>query len=77
MIGFPGASAMSMDKIETFRNKAYTAEPMGVQDPFNHSRIETVNRDLSHVSKGPIVAPLIERVAVSEHYARFSIERFR
>jgi len=32
MIGFPGASAMYMDKIEPFRNKPYTAEPMGIQD---------------------------------------------
>jgi len=32
MIGFPGANAMYMDKIEPFRNKPYTAEPMGIQD---------------------------------------------
>jgi gluconate 2-dehydrogenase gamma chain len=32
MIGFPAASAMYMDKIEPFRNKPYTAEPMGIQD---------------------------------------------
>ena len=32
MIGFPGASAMYMDKIEPFRNKPYTAEPLGIQD---------------------------------------------
>ncbi|MER9018383.1 gluconate 2-dehydrogenase subunit 3 family protein [Mesorhizobium sp. M0898] len=32
MIGFPGADAMYMDKIEPFRNKAYTAEPKGIQD---------------------------------------------
>jgi Gluconate 2-dehydrogenase subunit 3 len=32
MIGFPGASAMYMDKIEPFRNRPYTAEPLGIQD---------------------------------------------
>ena len=32
MIGFPGATAMYMDKIEPFRNRPYTAEPMGIQD---------------------------------------------
>jgi gluconate 2-dehydrogenase gamma chain len=32
MIGFPGASAMYADKIESFRNKPYTAEPLGIQD---------------------------------------------
>jgi gluconate 2-dehydrogenase gamma chain len=32
MIGFPGASAMYMDKIEPFVNKPYTAVPMSVQD---------------------------------------------
>jgi len=32
MIGFPGATAMYMDKIEPFRNKPYTAEPMSIQD---------------------------------------------
>lgn len=32
MIGFPGANAMYMDKIEPFRNKPYKAEPMGIQD---------------------------------------------
>ncbi|TIP22631.1 MAG: twin-arginine translocation signal domain-containing protein [Mesorhizobium sp.] len=32
MIGFPGADAMYMDKIEPFRNKPYTAEPKGIQD---------------------------------------------
>lgn len=32
MIGFPGADAMYMDKIEPFRNKPYVAEPMGIQD---------------------------------------------
>ena len=32
MIGFPGANAMYMDKIEPFRNKPYTAEPLGIQD---------------------------------------------
>lgn len=32
MIGFPGADAMYMDKIEPFRGKPYTAEPMGIQD---------------------------------------------
>ncbi|RVA51941.1 gluconate 2-dehydrogenase subunit 3 family protein, partial [Mesorhizobium sp. M7A.F.Ca.US.001.01.1.1] len=32
MIGFPGADAMYMDKIEPFRNKLYTAEPKGIQD---------------------------------------------
>jgi gluconate 2-dehydrogenase gamma chain len=32
MIGFPGASAMYMDKIESFRNRPYTAEPLGIQD---------------------------------------------
>jgi gluconate 2-dehydrogenase gamma chain len=32
MIGFPGADAMYMDKIEPFRNRPYTAEPMGIQD---------------------------------------------
>jgi gluconate 2-dehydrogenase gamma chain len=32
MIGFPGANAMYMDKIEPFRNKPYTADPKGIQD---------------------------------------------
>ena len=32
MIGFPGAGAMYMDKIEPFRNRPYTVEPMGIQD---------------------------------------------
>ena len=32
MIGFPGATAMYMDKIEPFRNRPYTAEPMSIQD---------------------------------------------
>ena len=32
MIGFPGASAMYMDKIEPFRNRPYTADPMGIRD---------------------------------------------
>jgi gluconate 2-dehydrogenase gamma chain len=32
MIGFPGADAMYMDKIEPFRNKPYAAEPQGIQD---------------------------------------------
>ncbi|MER9651768.1 gluconate 2-dehydrogenase subunit 3 family protein [Mesorhizobium sp. M0199] len=32
MIGFPGADAMYMDKIEPFRNKAYAADPKGIQD---------------------------------------------
>jgi gluconate 2-dehydrogenase gamma chain len=32
MIGFPGADAMYMDKIESFRNKPYTAGPKGIQD---------------------------------------------
>lgn len=32
MIGFPGAAAMYMDKIEPFRNRPYTAEPQGIQD---------------------------------------------
>ena len=32
MIGFPGANAMYMDKIDPFRNRRYTAEPMGIQD---------------------------------------------
>jgi gluconate 2-dehydrogenase gamma chain len=32
MIGFPGASAMYMDKIESFRNRPYTVEPLGIQD---------------------------------------------
>lgn len=32
MIGFPGADAMYMDKIEPFRNKPYAAEPKGIQD---------------------------------------------
>ena len=32
MIGFPGATAMYADKIEPFRNKPYTAEPMSIQD---------------------------------------------
>jgi gluconate 2-dehydrogenase gamma chain len=32
MIGFPGADAMYMDKIEPFRNKPYTPEPKGIQD---------------------------------------------
>jgi gluconate 2-dehydrogenase gamma chain len=32
MIGFPGANAMYMDKIEPFRNKPYAAEPLGIQD---------------------------------------------
>jgi gluconate 2-dehydrogenase gamma chain len=32
MIGFPGADAMYMDKIEPFRGKRYTAAPMGIQD---------------------------------------------
>ncbi|WP_176479085.1 gluconate 2-dehydrogenase subunit 3 family protein [Mesorhizobium sp. WSM3860] len=32
MIGFPGADAMYMDKIEPFRNKPYQAEPKGIQD---------------------------------------------
>jgi gluconate 2-dehydrogenase gamma chain len=31
MIGFPGADAMYMDKIEPFRNKPYIAEPKGIQ----------------------------------------------
>ena len=33
MIGFPGADAMYMDKIEPFRNKPYTAEPNGHSGP--------------------------------------------
>jgi gluconate 2-dehydrogenase gamma chain len=32
MIGFPGADAMYMDKIESFRNKPYAVEPKGIQD---------------------------------------------
>jgi gluconate 2-dehydrogenase gamma chain len=32
MIGFPGADAMYMDKIEPFRGKPYTAAPMGIED---------------------------------------------
>lgn len=32
MVGFPGADAMYMDKIEPFRNKPYAAAPMGIQD---------------------------------------------
>jgi gluconate 2-dehydrogenase gamma chain len=32
MIGFPGADAMYMDKIEPFRNKPYLVEPKGIQD---------------------------------------------
>jgi gluconate 2-dehydrogenase gamma chain len=32
MIGFPGADAMYMDKIEPFRNRPYAAEPVGIQD---------------------------------------------
>jgi Gluconate 2-dehydrogenase subunit 3 len=32
MIGFPGASAMYMDKIEPFRNRSYRVEPLGIQD---------------------------------------------
>jgi gluconate 2-dehydrogenase gamma chain len=32
MIGFPGASAMYADKIQPFRNKPYTTEPLGIQD---------------------------------------------
>ncbi len=32
MIGFPGADAMYMDKIEPFRNRPYKAEPKGIQD---------------------------------------------
>lgn len=32
MIGFPGADAMYMDKIEPFRNRPYVAEPKGIQD---------------------------------------------
>lgn len=32
MIGFPGADAMYMDKIEPFRNKPYAADPKGIQD---------------------------------------------
>jgi gluconate 2-dehydrogenase gamma chain len=32
MIGFPGATAMYADKIEPFRNRPYTAEPMSIQD---------------------------------------------
>jgi gluconate 2-dehydrogenase gamma chain len=32
MLGFPGANAMYMDKIEPFRNKQYTFEPQGIQD---------------------------------------------
>lgn len=32
MIGFPGADAMYMDKIEPFRNKPYKTEPKGIQD---------------------------------------------
>ena len=32
MIGFPGATAMYTDKIEPFRNRPYTAEPMSIQD---------------------------------------------
>jgi gluconate 2-dehydrogenase gamma chain len=32
MIGFPGARAMYMDKIEPFRNRVYTAEPLSIQD---------------------------------------------
>lgn len=32
MIGFPGADAMYMDKIEPFRNKPYVADPKGIQD---------------------------------------------
>jgi gluconate 2-dehydrogenase gamma chain len=32
MIGFPGADAMYMDKIEPFRNKPYTAAPKGIAD---------------------------------------------
>jgi gluconate 2-dehydrogenase gamma chain len=32
MIGFPGADAMYMDKIEAFRNRPYMAEPKGIRD---------------------------------------------
>jgi gluconate 2-dehydrogenase gamma chain len=32
MIGFPGADAMYMDKIEPFRNKPYTFEAKSIQD---------------------------------------------
>lgn len=32
MIGFPGAGAMYADKIEPFRNRPYTAEPVGIED---------------------------------------------
>ena len=32
MLGFPGADAMYMDKIEPFRNKPYTFEPKSIQD---------------------------------------------
>ncbi|UXN66105.1 gluconate 2-dehydrogenase subunit 3 family protein (plasmid) [Phyllobacterium sp. A18/5-2] len=32
MIGFPGADAMYMDKIEPFRGKPYSAEPMAIQE---------------------------------------------
>ena len=32
MIGFPGAMAMYADKIEPYRNKAYPADPQGIQD---------------------------------------------
>ncbi len=32
MIGFPGADSMYMDKIGPFRNRTYTASPMGIQD---------------------------------------------
>jgi gluconate 2-dehydrogenase gamma chain len=32
MIGFPGIGNMYADKIETFRNKKYTSEPLSIQD---------------------------------------------
>ena len=32
MIGFPGANAMYMDKIEAFRNRPYVADPMSIRD---------------------------------------------
>jgi gluconate 2-dehydrogenase gamma chain len=32
MIGFPGALAMFVDKIDDYRNKPFTAEPVSIQD---------------------------------------------
>lgn len=32
MIGFPGALGMYVDKIEEYRNKPFTADPVGIQD---------------------------------------------